>query len=390
MTRRPSFLGRTAIAGVGYTDLSRASGRSVLSLAIEACSAAVSDAGVSPRDVDGIVTYSLLNDSVYGQAVAAGLGGPELTLAVDLSLGGQAPCFAVSLAAMAVETGLATNVLVFRALNGRSGMRIGSTGYESLTSSYRYPLGFGAYPQYIAMWARRFMIETGTTEEDLGRVVAAQREWAVHNERALIRSPMTLDEYLDERFIVEPFRKPDCTPEVDGSCALLVTTLERARDLARPAVVIDGAAWTTPSGSGLDMSDLSSWPDWSVNCHSYLADRLWASASVTQADIGFAEIYDCFSSVVPTTLEGLGLCERGQARHLYEDGSTTPGGAFPVNTHGGLLSEGYLHGMNTVAETVLQLQGRGGARQVVTQGAGVVTSGAMMDGSALVLRDDAS
>jgi acetyl-CoA acetyltransferase len=384
-TDRPTFLGRTAIAGVGFSTISRESGVSVLELATTACRNAAESAGLDMAEVDGIVTYSLLNDSVYGQAVAAGLGGRELSFAVDLSLGGQAPCFAVALAAMAVDSGMARNVLVFRALNGRSGMRIGSTSYESLTSEFRYPIGFGAYPQYIAMWARRYMVETGTTSEGLGAVVLAQREYAARNERALVRGPLTMDEYLAKPFVVDPFRTADCTPEADGGCAVLVTTLDRARHLRERPAVIDGAAWTTPRGSGLDMSDLYSWPDWSLNCHSFLADRLWRSARATREDVTFAEIYDCFSAVVPMTLEGLGMCGRGEAPGFIAGGGTGLHGALPTNTHGGLLAEGYLHGMNTVAEAVLQIQGHGGERQVPDPGTCLVTSGAMMDGSALVL-----
>jgi acetyl-CoA acetyltransferase len=386
--RRPSFLGRTAIAGVGYSPITRDSGVSVHELAVTACSQAVEDCGLRAEDVDGIVTYSLLNDSVYGQAVAAGLGGPELSFAVDLSLGGQAPCAAVAMAAMAVETGVARNVLVFRALNGRSGLRIGSTSYESLTSQFRYPIGFGAFPQYIAMWARRFMIETGTTYADLGALVSVQREYAALNERALVRKPLSVEEYLQAPFIVDPFRVADCTPEADGACAVLVTSLDHARDLARRPAVIEATAWTTPKGSGLDMSDLFSWSDWSTNCHTYLADRLWASARATRDDIQFAEIYDCFSAVVPMTLEGLGMCGRGEAGAFLASGATGPGGPLPVNTHGGLLCEGYLHGMNTVAEAVMQIQGRGGKRQVKDNDVCLVTSGAMMDGSALILAGD--
>ena len=388
-TARPSFLGRTAITGVGYTPLSRNSGKSVHALAVEACRNAIEDCGLAAADIDGIVTYSLLNDSVYGQSVAAGLGCGDLSYAIDLSLGGQAPCAAVAMAAMAVESGVARNVLVFRALNGRSGKRIGSTAYESLTSEFRYPIGFDAYPQYIAIWARRFMIETGFTYRDLAYVVSAQRDYAALNDRAMQRKPLAIDEYLETPFIVDPFRKADCTTEADGACALVVTSLDAARTQAQAPAVIQGAAWTTPKGSGLDHADLFSWPDWSRNCHHYLRDRLWRSARATPADVGFAEIYDCFSAVVPMTLEGLGMCPRGGAGAFFTNGESRLTGSLPVNTHGGLLCEGYLHGMNTVTEAVLQIQGRGGARQVPRNDACLVTSAAMMDGSALVLTKDA-
>jgi len=387
---RPSFLGKTAVAGVGYTDLTKRSGVSVLALATQACQRALDDAGLDASELDGIVSYSLFEDSVPVQSVATALGRRELSYAIDLSLGGQAPCYAVTLAALAVSSGMAENVLVFRALNGRSGVRIGSQPFPSPTAQYRYPIGLTAFPQLIALWARRFMIETGTTHEQLGAVVLAQRAYAALNERAIQRTPLTLDGYLNGPFVVDPFRTYDCTSEVDGACAVLVTSLDRARSLARPPAVIEGAAWVTPSGSGLDMGDFFGWDDWSRNCHSHLADRLWASTGgLGPQDMDFAEIYDCFSSVVLMGLEGLGLVGRGESGEFVASGETALAGSLPVNTHGGLLCEGYLHGMNTVAEAVLQLQGRGGDRQVPEANRCVVTSAALQDGSALVLSVDA-
>ena len=388
MGGRPAFLDRTAIVGVGFSALSKASGVSVLDLATQACQEAIDDAGLTARDVDGVVSFSLFGDSVPAQGVATALGRLELSYAIDLNLGGQAPCFAVALAAMAVTSGMAENVLVYRALNGRSGIRIGSQPFASATAGYRYPIGLTAFPQLIALWARRFMIETGTSYEHLGAVVLAQRAYAEHNERAIRRGPLTLNEYLEAPFVVDPFRSHDCTSEVDGACALLVTSLERARSLARPPAVISGAAWITPSGAGLDMGDFFGWSDWSRNCHSYLAERLWRSAQIKPSDVDFAEIYDCFSSVVLFGLEGLGLVGRGDAGDFVASGQTALGGSLPVNTNGGLLCEGYLHGMNTVAEAALQIQGRGGARQVPNAGRCVVTSAALQDGSALVLSAD--
>jgi acetyl-CoA acetyltransferase len=388
--KRPTFLGKTAIAGVGITQLTKSSGVSVGTLATTACRSALEDCGLPPEDVDGIVSFSLFGDSVPAQAVAASLGGPELTYAVDLNLGGQAPCFAVALAAMAVESGLARNVLVYRALNGRSGIRIGSTGFRSATSQFRYPIGFSAYPQYIAMWARRYMIETGTGYEGLGAVALAQRAYAQRNERAIRRNPLTMEAYLDTQFVVDPFRSHDCTSEVDGACAVLVTSRARARTLRHTPAVIEGAAWATPHGSGLDIADLFSWEDWSRNSHSHHAGRLWQSARISPADVDFAEIYDCFSAVVLMSLEGLGLVGRGEAAAFIAGGQTGPEGSLPTNTNGGLLCEGYLHGMNTVAEAVVQIQGRAGDRQVRRNDRCAVTSGALMDGSALVLSRDAA
>ena len=388
--KRPSFLGKTAIAGVGYTPLSKNSGVSVQALAVEACRNAAVDAGLDPKDVDGIVTFSMFGDSATAQGVSAGLGSPELSFAADLSFGGQAPCYAVTVAAMAVETGMAKNVLVYRALNGRSGIRIGSTGFRSPTAPFRYPIGFSAYPQYIAMWGRRYMIETGTGYEGLGQVAIAQRKYAQTNPRAVRRNPLTMEDYLRAQFVVDPFRSHDCTSEVDGACAVLVTSLDRARDLQHTPAVIEGAAWSTPTGSGLDIADFFNWEDWSVNSHTYHRDRLWQSAQMKPEDVDFAEIYDCFSPVVLMGLEGLGLVGRGEAADFIAAGETGPNGKLPTNTHGGLLCEGYLHGMNTVAEAVLQVQGRGGENQLEKHDRCAVTSGALMDGSALVLQRDAA
>ena len=385
---RPAFSGRTALSGVGYTPFSKSSGRSVMSLALEACSAALADSGLDPKDVDGIVSYSLYGDSVTGQAVAHGLGIPHLTYSLDLNLGGQAPCFSVMNAAMAVAGGLARNVLVYRALNGRSGVRIGSTRYPSPSAQYRYPIGFTAYPQYVGMWVQRYLLETGHTADDLVHVALAQRRYAALNERAMVKRPLTRDDYLAAPFLVEPFRYPDCTSEVDGACAVLVTSVETARSLDHPPAVIQGGAWATGPRPGADIADILAWPDYSRNCTAALAEDLWASAGIGPSEVDFAELYDCFSGVVYMAMEGLGLVERGAAPEFVGSGETWLDGKLPVNTHGGLLCEGYLHGMNTVTEAVLQIQGRGGARQVARHDTCVVTSGALMDGSALVLSRD--
>jgi len=238
------------------------------------------------------------------------------------------------------------------------------------------------------MWVRRYMNETGATEDDHGAVPIQQRQYAVDNERAILRSPLSLDEYYAAKYVAEPFRVPDCTREVDGACAVVITSLENARQLKHSPVVIQGAAYACGPRSGLDIGDGLLWQDYSRNYTSYLADALWASSGLGPREVGFAEIYDCFSSTVLIGLEGLGLVVRGEAGSFVRSGATGRHGELPVNTNGGLLCEGYLHGMNTVTEAALQIQGRGGARQVSRHDACVVTSGGMMDGSALVLSRD--
>jgi len=388
MLRRPSFFGKTAIVGVGYTEFSRKSGKSVLRLAMEACRSALEDAGLESTSVNGMATYGLFGDSVSCTAVATSLAIPELTWAVDVNSGGMAPSFVTLNAAMAVNSGMADVVVIFRALNGRSGIRVGSHSFRSPTAQYRYPIGFTSYSEYMALIARRYLIAYGGTEADLGAVAVSQRATAQLNPRAILRKPLTLDDYFDSPLISDPFRVADCTAEVDGGCAIIVTSLERARTLRRAPIVINGGAWVTARRAGLDIADMHLYPDYTLICQEVLADRLWRTSGLKASDMDFAEIYDCFTSKVLYGLEALGFTGKGQAADFIRSGATSLTGALPTNTHGGLLCEGYLHGMNSIAEAVLQLQGRAGERQVSNAGNAVVTSGAFAEGSALILSRD--
>ena len=379
---------KAAITGVGYTDFTRASGRTVLDLASEACRRAIDDAGLTAADVDGLGSFMLMHDSVPCVAVATVLGLPDVRWLVDLQLGGQAPCHLVALAAAAIATGAAEHVVVYRALNGRSGARVGTMQFEGLGAQYRYPIGYDAYLMYVAMWAQRFLHETGGTSEDLAAVPIAQRAYAVDNARAFRREPLDHDDYMGQPFVVEPFRAADCTVEVDGACAVVVSALDRARDLPHPPAVVAGTAYRAGRHPGLDIGDHLLWEDYSRNYTSLLADDLYRHAGLGPTDVQFAELYDCFSSTLLMSMEGLRLCGRGEAGAFIRSGATRLDGRLPTNTHGGLLAEGYLHGMNTVAEATLQIQGRGGVRQTPRADVGIVTSGALMEGSALILTSD--
>jgi acetyl-CoA acetyltransferase len=379
---------QAAIAGVGYTEFTRSSGRSVLDLALEACEAALQDAGIDRKEVDGVSSFMVLGDSVSTQAVATGLALPRLRYVMDFQQGGQAPCYLVGNAANAIELGLADNVVIFRSLNGRSGQRVGTGTFPGPGAQHRYPIGYNAYLMYCGMWAHRFLHETGQGELDLGAVAVAQRRYAELNDRAIARKPLTLDQYLQAPFIARPFRAADCTAEVDGACAVLVTSLDQARDLRHPPAVVRAAAWSGGPRPGLDIGDHVLYDDFTRNYTHYLRDELFGRAGVTPRDIDVAEIYDCFTSTVLMGLEGLGFCERGGSGEFVRSGATALDGSLPTNTNGGLLAEGYLHGMNTVAEAVLQVQGRGGSRQAPRHDLVAVTSGALVDGSAMILAVD--
>jgi acetyl-CoA acetyltransferase len=377
-----------AIAGVGYTSFTRKSGRSVLDLATEACRNAAVDAGLALREIDGVGSFSVFSDSVPCSAVATALALPTLRYTLDLNAAGQSPCHAVQMAALAIRSGCANAIVIFRALNGRSGVRIGHGAIPGGAGAYRYPIGYSSYLMYIAMWACRYMIETGATAADLGAVAVAQRWYAQRNSRAVVREPLDIEAYYRSPLVCDPFRVADCTSEVDGACAVLVTSVERARDLRQPPAVIASTAYRAGARPGLDVGDQFQCDDYSRNFTNLLRQELYERAGVDAADICFAEIYDCFTSTVLFGLEGLGLCDRGEAGDFIRSGATAIDGRLPTNTSGGLLAEGYLHGMNVVTEAVLQIQGRCGERQAPRHDVGVVTSGALIDGSAMILMRD--
>ena len=377
-----------AIAGIGYTDFTSNSGTTVLNLALQACRNAVLDAGIDPSEVDGVVSFNF-GDSVPSIAVATGLGLPAARYAVEFSSGGNAANLIVQTAAAAIEAGLARNVLCFRAMNGRSGFRLG--GGRDLNSrgitQYTAPFGWITYPQAMAMWCRRHMIKYGTTSDQLGTIAVTCRRNAMLNERAMMRAPITLADHQASRMIVEPFHLLDICLESDGACAVLVTSAERARDLRHKPVYIMGAAYGGGPNQGDDLFDAIRWPDHAHNYAKYIADDLWRSAGVGPEDIDVAEIYDCFTYSVIMQLEGLGFCREGEGGAFVQNGRIDRDGELPLNTHGGLLSEAYIHGFNHVIEAVEQLRGAAGSRQVPDAQIALTTAGAMTCGSALVLRN---
>ncbi|WP_235834436.1 thiolase C-terminal domain-containing protein [Actinomadura logoneensis] len=384
----PGFRDRTAIAGVGYTPFSKDSGVSTLTLAVDAVTAALADAGLTVDDVDGLATHRV-GDSTPPWVVAPALGVREVTWYLDQFGGGSVSHSVVAQSAMAVASGMAETVVCYRAINARSEFRMGGTGRAPapvFDVQYQAPYGYFAPPQQFAMYARAHMNRYGTTHEQLGRIAVRQRENAAKNPRALKRDPITLDDYLASRWIAEPLRLLDCCLETDGACAVVVTSRERARDLRRPPVLISAAAW----GGGDSMfSGAGSTPagtDWTVTEAARLAPRLYRMAGITPSDIDVAELYDCFTYSVLVQLEDYGFCPKGEGGPFVESGEGPP-----VNTHGGFLSEGYVHGINHIAEAVSQLRGDAGDRQVPNARTALSTAqpGYVLAGtSALVLRSD--
>jgi acetyl-CoA acetyltransferase len=388
--RRHTFAGTTALAGIGATEFSKDSGRSELRLAVEAVATALGDAGIRPDEVDGLVTFA--SDTNPEVEVARSLGMGDLTFFSRIHYGGGAACAIVHQAAMAVATGVADVVVCYRAFNERSGNRFGAgvqgrppiPTAENAQFAWYAPQGLLTPASWVAMFAQRYLHVTGATTEDFGRVAVADRRHAATNPKAwFYQKPITLADHQASRWIVEPLRLLDCCQETDGGQALVVTTLERARDLPGTPVVIEAAAQGTGAHQEMMTSyyqdDLSGLPEMDT-----VARQLWETSGLSPADIQTAVIYDHFTPYVLEQLESLGFCGRGEAKDFIADGNIELGGGLPVNTHGGQLGEAYLHGMNGIAEGVRQVRGTSVNQVpdvehvVVTSGTGVPTSGLIL------------
>ncbi|TCO46746.1 lipid-transfer protein [Actinocrispum wychmicini] len=377
--------GKAAIVGMGATEFSKNSGRTELRLAVEAIGAALADAGLKPSDVDGLVTFTMDTNSEI--AVARELGVPSLSFFSRINFGGGAACATVQQAAMAVATGVAKVVVCYRAFNERSGHRFGQVSTAAATAptsngidnAWSYPMGLGTPAADVAMFARRYQHVYGATSADFGRVAVADRRHAAVNPNAwFYQKPITLDDHQQSRWVVEPLHLLDCCQESDGAVALVVTSVERARDLPNAPAVIAAAA----QGSGPDQFVMTSYyrdglvglPEMRV-----VGDQLWAQSGLRVDDVRTAILYDHFTPFVLVQLEELGFCAAGEAKDFIADGAIEVGGRLPVNTHGGQLGEAYIHGMNGIAEAVRQVRGTSvnqvGAPVLVTAGTGVPTSG---------------
>ena len=388
-----TYAGRTAVAGIGATEFSKDSGRSELRLALEACVAALEDAGVEASEVSGLSTFSMETNPETD--VMRSLGIKELTHFSRVHFGGGAPCATVQYAAMAVNEGIADYVLCYRAFNERSGRRFGAgvqdrpAGATAEEAQYAWtsPYGLLTPASWVAIFATRMMHEFGVTSEDFGRVAVADRRHAASNPNAhFYGKPITLEDHQSSRWIVEPLHLLDCCQETDGGQAILVTSVERARDLQQPPVVIDAAAQGMAEDQHMMRSyfrdSLTSLPEMGV-----CARQLWETSGLGPDDIQTAVIYDHFTPFVLPQLEEFGFCAPGEAKDFIADGNIELGGRLPINTHGGQLGEAYLHGMNGIAEGVRQVRGTS-VNQVDDVDHVLVTAGTGVPTSALILGAD--
>jgi acetyl-CoA acetyltransferase len=381
---------RAAIVGIGATEFSKESGRSEMRLACEAVATALADAGIAPAEVDGMVTFTA--DTNPEIQIARNLGIGELKMFSRIHHGGGAGGGCIQQAAMAVACGVADVVVCYRAFNERSGHRFGAgvqgrapqSNAEASHFSWYAPFGLLTPAQWVAMFARRIMHEYGVTSEDFGRVAVADRRHAAVNPAAFFfGKPITLEEHQASRWIVEPLHLLDCCQESDGAQALVVTSLNRARDLPQPPAVIRAAS----QGAGEQQQMMTSYYRPSITGlpeMGLVARQLYATAGVSPDDIQTAVVYDHFTPFVLPQLEEFGFCGVGEAKDFIKDGHIELGGRLPINTNGGQLGEAYIHGMNGIAEGVRLVRGTsvnqvdGVEHVLVTAGTGVPTSGIIL------------
>ena len=387
-----SLKDKTAIAGIGLTEFSKNSGVSELSLAAQCVKAACDDAGLPTSSIDGLVTYTL--DSTDEVEVARAVGAGDLSYFSQVNYGGGAAVGVILQAVMAVATGQAENVVCWRAMNGRSGQRMGQGVSGTIISSdlihWSWYMAYGMLTpgSWIAMIANKYMHTYGVTREDLGRVAISQRNYATTNPRAFgYQKPLTMEEYLASKMIADPLCLYDFCQETDGGCAILITSAERAKDLKQQPAVIRGITQASTRGqeqmTSYYRSELLSLPEMEMAAH-----RAYAMAELGPDDIDAASLYDAFSSEIIMQLESFGFAKPGEGVQLVRDGALDIDGRLPNNTHGGLLSEAYIHGMNNIAEAARLIRGSSGNQPrksvehvLVSSGVGVPT-GAMILGVA--------
>ena len=393
--RRPEK--SVAITGVGQSKVGRPSDQSAIALTVDACEQAIADAGLRPRDIDGLATYP---GPVNNGDGFSPVGPTNAMLALGLSptwvaasTEGHYQMGAIFNAINAIASGLCRHVLVFRTIAQASaraevhhaaitggGRNIASRawGGRAWTVPYNALSAATLYGLYTNAYFRKY----GATSEQLGALAVHSRKMAGFNPNAIYRKPITLDDYMDSRMISTPLRMYDCDTHIDGSTAILFSHREAAADLRRPPIQIEAMGMSVSGiGAGLHTGDFTALPA------GIAGDMLWSRTDLRPRDLDFAQLYDGFSILTLLWLEALRICEAGEAAAFVEGGHRIGlDGELPLNTGGGQLSAGRFHGYGHTHEACLQLWGRAGDRQVKGAKAGVVSNGGYGFGALLLRR----
>ncbi len=385
LKEKASLKEKGAVTGIGETAYSRAAPRTVMGLTLEASLLAIADAGLEPKDIDGLIPYGSM--AVTAEDLITNLGLPDVTFNAVTPMGGASCVAAVQSAIAAIHAGLCRHVLIPIGRKGFSENRIGDRVQHMpqfrTIGEFEMPLGAIAPAQLYAPMARRHMELYGTTSRQMAEVAVVTRRHALLNGRGMMSKPMTVEDHQASRMIADPFRLFDCSLESDGGVALVVSGASQARDMKQKPVVVMGIAEGHPDSP----TAITQRPDMTRFGLAKAAPRAFAMAGCTPADIQVAELYDCFTWTVLCQLEDLGFCKKGEGGPFVMDGRIGLDGALPLNTHGGLLSQAHMAGMNHIVELVRQLRGQAGKAQVTGARLGLVTGyGDMGDGSVAIMR----
>ncbi|GJG96688.1 thiolase family protein [Cupriavidus pauculus] len=373
-----------AISGIGETRYGRGvSDASALALQLEAALAAVRDAGLQPSEIDGVIPMA--NGSALAEDFIENFGIADLRFSGTVPMGGASSVASIQMACAVIEAGICRHVLLVAGRDGRGGNiseRVRQMPQFRMVAEFEMPTGAFAPVQLYAPMARRHMEMYGTRVEDLAEIAVTMRRHALGHPNALMQKPMTVADHLASRMIADPLRLLDCSLESFGAAAVVVSALPCTRDMRqRPVVVMAAAEGHPPSPSAITQRD-----DITRLGIARIADRVFAQAGVTRDDIDVAQIYDCFTYILLCQLEDLGFCNKGEGGAFVRDGRIGLGGALPVNTHGGLLSQAHMVGMNHIVELARQLRGEA-ANQAPDAEVGLVTGyGDMGDGALAILR----
>ncbi|GIW39425.1 MAG: putative lipid transfer protein or keto acyl-CoA thiolase Ltp2 [Candidatus Binatia bacterium] len=364
--RRSAIRDKAAIVGIGQTRFARTLEASEYEMAVEAIWNACEDAGISPRQIDGVVRYDI--EQIDEEQLLSVLGNPHLRFFSATSWGGGGSASVLVVAAAAIAARLAETILVYRArARGKRssygpGKHQGGRYWEKIPNvlpgpnQWHVPHGLVAAFQEMAMISMRHRIEYGTTDDQYADVAIAFRYHASRNPAAVMRTPITREDHHRSRMVSDPLRLLDCNIETDGAVALLVTSVERARDLRQPPAVIHAGAMAAGSHH-IRLPTFFERP-FEEQSPVRVARELFAQADCRREDIDCAFFYDFFTSMVILALEQYGFAPRGEGGPFVENGGLQwPRGRLVCNTNGGQLSEAFIHGFNNTAEAVRQIRG---------------------------------
>ena len=361
---------RSAIVGVGYSKIVRDKGIDGRPLAVEASRTAIADAGLTISDVDAVFEYA---GDEQAMDIARMVGIDNIAVYGDYTPRGPSGLAAALGAHMAVVSGACQVGLCVRSVTREWGQMSGRALPRAAGPwQWEFPYGVaGGIIPIMGMKKQRRMATLGTKEEDYGQISLNGRRWSSLNDRAVMREMLTMDDYFNSRYVSEPLRLHDCDYPVTGACAVVITTADRAADAPKRPVWIDAIAM----GMGWK-PDFTYTDDFLFGGTQQSASTMWKRSSVTPADVDVAELYDGFTHIAMSWVEAMGLCGVGEFGDWVDGGKTIgPGGTLPLNTSGGQLAEGRLHGLGFLAEAAAQLRGECGQRQVADAQVAVVANG---------------